>query len=534
MTIGNDDRIRTFLADEARRAVAAGPSLDEAVGRLAPRIGGRPSGASQRLIVLLAATLLLVAALGTAIAVGSGILRLPLIIDDPETEPMPELGIFEPVAGRIVSGVFAVDPAAVDPSAPSRSTPLRMGPEEVRAVGWSSDGTELLFMRKDPTPTVPFATVLFILHADGTETPLTDDGMEMWGATIAPDGSRVVYAARDVDAARSVPPSLFAVDAKGGQPIRIAEEGEQPTFSPDGSQIAYAVNKTGEGHVWVADADGSDAHEILANESTLVRGVDELAWSPTGDRIAMGDQGEGHVAIYTFAPDGSDFTKVITGGINAFWSPDGSQIAYLRPYDGPRPGLAIADADGSNVREFGFGASGPWHPGTLVDRVGAPRPSPSSGFSRFDSTIHAISIDHPSDWQVRPATEPWDHDAFTFDAPGVDVIFDPTLQDDLYLSLASWPVAGQSAEDWCCSELWAAAAVCETGGNFGRITVDGARATIRACDGIGANRFEDHVIQVATATHGYVIYLHVKDDPILQATYTEDWFDVALDTVELR
>ncbi len=102
MMIGNDNVIRAFLADEARHAVTAAPSLDEAVGRLASRIGERPSGASQRLIVLLAATLLLVAALGTAIAVGSGILRLPLVIDDPQIEPMPELGIFEPVAGRIV------------------------------------------------------------------------------------------------------------------------------------------------------------------------------------------------------------------------------------------------------------------------------------------------------------------------------------------------------------------------------------------------------------------------------------------------
>ena len=89
MTSVNDDLIRAFLADEARRAVAAAPSLDEAVGRLAPRIEGRPSGASQRLIVLLAATLLLVAAFGTAIAVGSGILRLPLVIDS-LTVPSPE------------------------------------------------------------------------------------------------------------------------------------------------------------------------------------------------------------------------------------------------------------------------------------------------------------------------------------------------------------------------------------------------------------------------------------------------------------
>jgi hypothetical protein len=98
MTIGNDDAIRAFLADEARRAVLAGPSLDQAVGRLAQRVGGRPTGASQRLIILLAATLLLVAVLGTVIAVGSGILRLR------PDEPSVDLGIFEPVAGWIVYG----------------------------------------------------------------------------------------------------------------------------------------------------------------------------------------------------------------------------------------------------------------------------------------------------------------------------------------------------------------------------------------------------------------------------------------------
>jgi hypothetical protein len=287
-----------------------------------------------------------------------------------------DFGIFEPVAGRIVSGVWSVDPEAFDPSGTSPPTSLPMGPEEVLAVGWSSDGTKLLFMREDPTAAVPFARRLYVLHADGTETQLTTDGMEMWGATIAPDGSRVVYAARDVDAARSAPPGLYAVDAQGGQPIRIADEGERPTFSPDGSQIAYLTGNSGlsGGRVWIANADGSDAHEILADETTAAAGhPSDLAWSPVGDRIAMDAD-----AIYTFAPDGSDYTKVIEGGMNAFWSPDGSQIAYLRPYDGPRPGLAIANADGSDVREFGFGASGPWHPGTPEDAVEEPTSPPPS------------------------------------------------------------------------------------------------------------------------------------------------------------
>jgi hypothetical protein len=165
----------------------------------------------------------------------------------------------------------------------------------------------------------------------------------------------------------------------------------------------------------------------------------------------------------------------------------------------------------------------------LVDQPTPTVTSPPTPFpERFDSTLNGLSIGYPSGWQVRPATEPWDRDAFTFDAPGADVIFDPSLRDDLYISVASWPLDGQSEEDW----LWAGSQVCERGGNFGRFTVDGAQASYRGCDGV-ANRFEDMVVQVATATHGYVIYLHVADDPFLHATYTEAWFDAVLETVEL-
>lgn len=159
-------------------------------------------------------------------------------------------------------------------------------------------------------------------------------------------------------------------------------------------------------------------------------------------------------------------------------------------------------------------------------------PEPARGSFTFTSTIHDVSIEYPSTWEVRPATETWDRGAFTFDAPGVDVIFDPIHQDNLYLSIASAPLDGQSAEDWCCSELWAAVEVCESGGNFGRFTLDGAEANIRGCDG-AANQFEDHVVQAATNTHGYVIYLHVAPDQNLQEIYTEDWFDAVLETIDL-
>jgi Tol biopolymer transport system component len=352
-----------------------------------------------------------VAAVAIAVATFAG-------VDAIRTAPIPavdrseELGIFAPVAGRILYVNEGVDRGdgpglwAVDPSGPSDTVegprvaddvastlvPLRL--EDATPIGWSSDGTELLFKRSDGA-LLP-DEFLYILHADGSETQVTTDPMYFTehSATISPDGTRVMFGAQGDDS------GLYVVDAEGGRPVRLPSAGRgggAPTFSPDGAQIAYLAGN-GEAEVWVANADGTDAHEILADEETVVGGVSGLEWSPAGDRLAIGlgdYEGSDGLAIYTFAPDGSDFTRVITDGISPHWSPDGSQIAYTIPCDGfpstscpegsirrsqfdPQPGgspagLAIADADGSNVRAFGFAASGAWHPAGLAQTNGAER-----------------------------------------------------------------------------------------------------------------------------------------------------------------
>jgi Tol biopolymer transport system component len=291
----------------------------------------------------------------------------PPIPADPPEEPSVDLGIFAPIAGRIA---YSSDGSlwAVDPSAPSpASTVVRLDlPGSGGAVGWSRDGTKLLFSREDPTDDrFPYDSHLYIVHADGTETQVVPEPIS--AAALSPDGTQVVYAADRSD-------GLYVVDAEGGQPVRISAFGEEPTFSPDGTQIAFlGLPRSGccvpdeREHVWVVNADGTDAHEILVNEPALDDGANGLTWSPVDDRIAMDNAREGHVAIYTFASDGSGFTQVVTGGANPFWSPDGSQIAY-EVLDGSLDGLRILDADG--VRIVGVGRPGPWHPGTPEDGAG--------------------------------------------------------------------------------------------------------------------------------------------------------------------
>jgi Tol biopolymer transport system component len=454
------------------------------------------------------------------------------IDEDTTQEPSVDLGIFAPIVGRIVyysdSSLWAVDPNA--PSPISRLVRVDLGGTAdadrfasfTRPLGWSSDGTKLLFLREDPTDdTFPYDLHLYILHADGTETQVVPEPVS--AAALSPDGTQVVYA---TDASEG----LFVVDADGGQPVRISAFGEEPTFSPDGTQIGFlGLPRDGccvpaeREHVWVANADGSDAHEILVNEPALDDGANGLTWSPTDDRIAMDNAREGHVAIYTFASDGSGFTRVVTDGAGPFWSPDGSQIAY-EVLDGSLDGLRILDADG--VRIVGVGRSGPWHPGTLETLL-TTRPSPAQEFSTFHSALHGIAIDYPTGWNVRPATEPWNYDTVTFASSNVDVLFDPSLGDDLYLALASEPLGGRSGRDW-------------VGGAFGRICADGGGwegepGTIESATGwigsCGSASGNGHFLAVATGKRGYLIYLHVADERTLYETL--DFFDDLVKTADL-
>jgi TolB protein len=226
------------------------------------------------------------------------------------------------------------------------------------------------------------------VHADGTETsllgPLQPEELYLLSAAISPDGSRVAYTGRTEDGGSG----LYVIDVDSGRTSLLVEpnmgrilnyEGDayQPTFSPDGTQIAFIQGGGDHSHsVWVVDVDGTDPHMIVRNDVTWGWNgghVFGLAWSPTGDRIALGLRGFPVASIYTFTPNGSRFTRLIRDALAPSWSPDGSQIAfYPCPEDhGCRDGdnedlsgggLGVADADGSHAHTFGVGSSGPWHP----------------------------------------------------------------------------------------------------------------------------------------------------------------------------
>ncbi len=280
--------------------------------------------------------------------------------DRPAERPRPG-GIFSHVGGWIAyadrggkGGIWAVNPAA--PGDPKDR--ILLSPGTGWPVAWSSDGSRLLILRRNTEPPPPPQTFLgsnlFVLNADGTETRLTRGDAYIEGGSFSPDGSKVVYGS-GFGGKRS---RIYEVDAAGGAPhvLFTAPEPEElyaPTFSPDGSTIAYFAWNGGRYRLRALDAAGGGSrllsHETFKDSGYTLR----LVWSPDGTRLAI-DYG-GH--IYTIRADGSDLTLLIPHGRSPNWSPDSSRIAYNHgPY------LVIADADGKHPKEYGYARSGPWNP----------------------------------------------------------------------------------------------------------------------------------------------------------------------------
>jgi TolB protein len=191
---------------------------------------------------------------------------------------------------------------------------------------------------------------VWTINADGTDlTRLTHTPAFEFDPSWSPDGTQIAYRSD-----RGEESEIWVMNADGTHQRRLTA-GLSPAWSPDGSSIAYASP----GHdpnpplsgISIINADGSGQHRLPNTD-----GGEYPSWSPDGKRIAFNSNLTGDHVMYIAKADGSEVVDLsrVGEGWQVAWSPDGRSILFTSHRDHPDnyTDIYVMRPDGSAVRRL--------------------------------------------------------------------------------------------------------------------------------------------------------------------------------------
>jgi Tol biopolymer transport system component/imidazolonepropionase-like amidohydrolase len=110
-----------------------------------------------------------------------------------------------------------------------------------------------------------------------TDIAKIDTDETTWSnVSVSPDGATLIF---------DMLGDIYSVSMSGGEAKALTsgiEWNYQPTFSPDGSKIAFISDRAGGDNIWVMNADGSDPTAVTDEAENIVHNP---GWSPDGQYL---------------------------------------------------------------------------------------------------------------------------------------------------------------------------------------------------------------------------------------------------------
>jgi TolB protein len=253
-------------------------------------------------------------------------------------------------------------------------TPTR-APAQAIHPQWSPDGEWIAYYQRHGE-----RAGLMLVRADGSGFRILTDGPDYdANPTWSPDGARLAFA-RGIGGMRGTW-DVFVLDVATGGVERLTDTPEREmhtSWSPDGRHIAF-IRTEGDGwDVYVMRADGGDLRRLTDTPAAEFH----PKWSPDSRSVAF-DSGDGAVReIRSVNLDGGEPRRIVSLGDSAFavapaWSPDGAWLAFSLREEPGEESLRLLDVASGDLRSLAgqTGGGAFWSPdGTRVafhsDRTG--------------------------------------------------------------------------------------------------------------------------------------------------------------------
>lgn len=222
-------------------------------------------------------------------------------------------------------------------------------------IVWEAPSTGSYYVGAGGDGTGSYTLTVALSNTQGL-TQLTDNSSTDSDPSWSPDGSKIAFSSdRDGDW------DIYVMDADGSDIVQLTDNtgtDSDPSWSPDGSKIAFASDRDHDFEIYVMEADGSGVIQLTDNSG----GDGNPAWSSDGSRIVFSSDRDGDWEISMMNTDGFGYVQLTANhddDVEPSWSPVGGKIAFASYRDGD---LEIYVMDGSDTMQLTDNSGVDGHP----------------------------------------------------------------------------------------------------------------------------------------------------------------------------